>query len=133
MLAAALVKGQAVTNLAARLSLDSAVCSVDSVTVPYVDFLRQLQRAPRAHVFGIRVLVRNNSDSTLDFSLGYGELDYIDAQLGWLKAQGGKMRRTPTGANYLQRQTEVLPLRLAAQATRLLDVTIRPAHRRIFL
>ena len=125
LFAAGFARGQAVTNLVPRLSLGSAVCTVDSVTVPYAELLRQLERAPRSHVFGIRVLVHNNSDSALGFSLGYGELDYIDAQLGWQQVQGGKMRRTPAGASYLQRQSEVLPLRLAAQASRLLDVTIR--------
>ena len=125
LLVAGLCHGQAVTNLGMRISLDSAVCRVDSVTVPYGDLLRQLSQAPRAHAFSISVTLHNNSDSAVAFSLGYGELDCIDAQLGFDRVQGGRLRRTPTGASYLQRQSEVLPLRLAPHATQTLTVTIR--------
>ncbi|HEY4337907.1 MAG TPA: 7TM diverse intracellular signaling domain-containing protein [Puia sp.] len=127
VLGAGVCLGQAVTNLAGprAVVVDSPVCTVDSARVTYEELLRQLDQAPRKHVFGIRVLVHNNSDSALDLSIGYGEIDYIDAQLGWQRVEGGKLRRTPAGASYLQRQSEVLPFRLAAQATRLLEVSIR--------
>jgi len=127
LLFAGSASGQAVTNLAAQRGLlaDSPVCTVDSARVSYEEFSRKLGQSARGHVFEISVMLRNNSDSLLRFSLGYGELDYVDAQLGWQQVQGGKLRRTPAGASFLQRQSEVLPLQLAAQASRQLVVTIR--------
>ncbi|HLZ87837.1 MAG TPA: 7TM diverse intracellular signaling domain-containing protein [Puia sp.] len=138
---AGLVRGQeAVTNLAAArgLGLEGPVCRVDSTIVPYNQFLALLEREPRRHVFGVKVLLRNSSDSLLDLSLGYGEVDYIDAILvmagGGVQTgasgdtqtiAGGRLRPTPKGSTYLQRQTEVLPLRLPAHSRAWLTVSIR--------
>ncbi|HXB07696.1 MAG TPA: 7TM diverse intracellular signaling domain-containing protein [Puia sp.] len=124
LLCAALARGQAVTNLTANLSMDTVVCRIDSASVGYAGFLRQLERAPRGHVFGISTVIHNNSDTPLTVLVGYGELDYIDARLGRQWVQGGHLRRTPAGATYLQRQTEVLPLHLAPHATGMLSVAI---------
>ena len=118
---------QVVTNLAARqgLAVDSPVCTVDAMPVSYPEFLSRLQQEPRTHVFGISIPLHNNSDSILRLSLGYGELDYVDMRLGDQRLAGGKLRRAPSGASYLQRQTGTLPLTLAAHSVTPLSLSIR--------
>jgi signal transduction histidine kinase len=119
---------EALTNLAAARGVvltGAPFCSIDGHRVPYAVFLARLNNAPRGHVFGLQAGLRNNSDSTLDISLGCGEMDYIDARFGGQEVQGGKLRRTPIGASFLQRQTEVLPLRLPPHGAGVLTVGIR--------
>ena len=125
LLIAGLCRGQAVTNFAAKLSVDSVVCRVDSAPVADTALFQEMGRSIRNHVFMISAMLHNNSDSAVAFSLGYGELDYIDAQIGSQRVQGGSLRRTPAGASYLQRQSGALPLRLAARASQWLSVMIR--------
>ncbi|HVU97631.1 MAG TPA: 7TM diverse intracellular signaling domain-containing protein [Puia sp.] len=125
LLIAGLCHGQAVANFAAKLSVDSVVCRVDSAAVTDTVLFREMGRSVRNHVFMIGAMLHNNSDSAVPFSLGYGELDYIDARMGSQRVQGGTLRRTPAGASYLQRQTGALPLRLSPHATQWLSVTIR--------
>ncbi|GGB14345.1 7TM diverse intracellular signaling domain-containing protein [Puia dinghuensis] len=127
-LSLASARGQkAVNNLAAAdgLSLDTSICMVDSAIVAFPDLLAQLDRAPRAHNFWIRTLLRNTSDSTLVLSLGYGGVDYIDIWVDSIHLAGGNMRRTPAGSTYLQRQAGVLPLRLSPHSSNTLTVRIR--------
>lgn len=119
------MKGQAVTIKAANVSVDSVVCRLDSTNVSYDEFLGQLHRAARAHIFGISAFVHNNSDSVLPISLGYGNLDYIDASLGSKSVKGGDLRQTPKGASFLQRQNSVLPFHLAPHESAPLTVSIR--------
>jgi signal transduction histidine kinase len=129
LLSLTLARGQEVVeNLAAPRGLrliDSPVCLVDSQPVPAAGFFSLLDREPRRHEFDLRLTIRNISDTTLPLSLGFGELDYIDVILGAQTIKGGRMRPTPPGASFLQRQAGALPLILAANSTEILQVHIR--------
>jgi signal transduction histidine kinase len=57
--------------------------------------------------------------------LGFGEVDFVDVTLGGQQILGGRMRPTPPGSDYLQRQAGVIPLSLPANITLPMTVTIR--------
>ena len=116
------------TNLAATHgpSLAGApVCTVDGATISWPQLLTQLTHHPRSHVFAITTTLHNNTGNTLPLSLDFGEVDYIDVTLGSQQIQGGRMRPTPPGSSYVQRQAGVIPLSLPANSTLPLTVTIR--------
>jgi signal transduction histidine kinase len=127
LFAAGFVKGQEnpVTSFAGKVSVNSVVCRVDTAGVDRSQWFQAMQLAARRHVFTLSAMLHNDSDSGIDLSLGYGELDFLDVQLGPQIVKGGRLRRPPSGASYLQRQTEALPLHMAAHATLRLSVTIR--------
>jgi signal transduction histidine kinase len=90
--------------------------------------LQQLDANPRAHTFWLRTSLRNDSDSALDCSLQYGELDYIDVWLFTTPLQhipGGMLRPSPAGSTFLQRQSRLLPLHVPPHSTAGLLVRIR--------
>ncbi|HVS94954.1 MAG TPA: 7TM-DISM domain-containing protein, partial [Puia sp.] len=108
--------------------------------IPWTQFLQQLNTDPRRHSFWIRLGLRNTSGADMDCSLDYGELDYIDLivsrggddSLARIKAhglssviQGGMLRRPPPGASYLQRESNLLPVRLPASSVTRLTIRIR--------
>jgi signal transduction histidine kinase len=116
------------TNLAASHGLSivgTPVCIVDTATVSWPQFLAQLNHHPRSHVFTITTTLRNSTGDAAPLSLGFGEVDYVDASLGSQQSQGGRMRRTPPHSSYLQRQAGVIPLSIPANSTLPLTVTIR--------
>jgi signal transduction histidine kinase len=116
------------TNLAVSPGLSVAgapVCAVDSQPVPWAQFLSRLDQHPRNHIFTITTTLRNNTNQTLPLSLGFGEVDYVDVSLGSQNIKGGRMRPTPTGSTYLQRQGGVIPFSIPANSTLSLTVTIR--------
>ena len=115
-------------NLAASPGLSVAgvpVCAVDTNIVPWAQFLAQLNHNPRSHVFTITTTLHNITNQTLPLSLGFGEVDYVDASLGSQHIPGGHMRPTAPGSTYLQRQGGVIPLSIPANSTLPLTVTIR--------
>jgi signal transduction histidine kinase len=57
--------------------------------------------------------------------MGFGEVDFVDATIGSQQIRGGRMRSTPPGSSYAQRQAGVIPLSLPANGTLPLTVTIR--------
>jgi signal transduction histidine kinase len=116
------------TNLAAAHGISvvmTPVCIVDTTEVPLAQFLTELSHHPRNHIFTITATLRNSTNNTLPLSLGFGEVDYVDASLGSQQSQGGRMRPTPPGSSYLQRQAGVIPLSIPANSTLPLTATIR--------
>ncbi len=117
-----------ITNLAAPggLSVSGAtISSIDNTTIAWPQLLIQLTREPQNHVFRISTTLRNETGNTLPFSIGFGELDFVDATLGTQTVPGGLLRPTPRGSNYLQRQANLIPLSLPAHSSLPLTVTIR--------
>jgi signal transduction histidine kinase len=129
LLAITLARAQEpLTNLAASRGLavtGTPVCIVDTTTTPWSRFLTQLTHDPRSHIFRITTTLHNGTDNALQLSLGFGEVDFVDATLGTQQIPGGRMRPTPPGSSYLQRQAGVIPLLLPANSTVPLEVTIR--------
>jgi signal transduction histidine kinase len=129
LLAITLARAQEpLTNLAASRGLSVAgtpLCIVDTTTTTWSRFLTQLTHDPRSHIFRITTTLHNGTDNALPLSLGFGEVDFVDATLGTQQIQGGRMRPTPPGSSYLQRQAGVIPLLLPANSTVPLEVTIR--------
>jgi len=116
------------TNLAASPGFSvvgAPVCAVDTRTISWPQFLVELNHHPRTHVFTITTMLRNGTAQTLPLSLGFGEVDFVDVSLGSQHVPGGRMRPTPPGSTYLQRQGGVIPLSLPAASTLPLTVTIR--------
>ena len=116
------------TNLAGSHGLSmvgSPVCTVDTRAVSWAQFVAELNHRPRNHVFTITLTLRNSTGQTLPLSLGFGEVDFVDVSLGSLQIPGGRMRSTPPGSSYLQRQGGVIPLTMPANSTLPLTVTIR--------
>jgi signal transduction histidine kinase len=101
------------------------VCAVDMRIISWPQFLVELNHHPRTHVFTITTTLRNGTAQTLPLSLGFGEVDFVDVSLGSQHVPGGRMRPTPPGSTYLQRQGGVIPLSLPAAGTLPLTVTIR--------
>lgn len=117
-----------ITNQAATHGLSLAgtpVCAVDGVTISWPQLLTQLDRHPRNHVYTITAILHNTSNDILPLSLDFGEVDYIDVTLGSKQISGGRMRPTPPGSSYAQRQAGVIPLSLPPKSTLPLTVTIR--------
>jgi signal transduction histidine kinase len=115
-------------NLAATRGLSvvgTPVCTVDTTTTSWPGFLTQLTRDPRSHLFRITTFLHNGTPGALPLSLGFGEVDFVDVTLGGRQILGGRMRPTPPGSDYLQRQAGVIPLSLPANVTLPLTVTIR--------
>jgi signal transduction histidine kinase len=129
LLAITLARAQEpLTNLAGTRGLSvmgTPVCTVDTTPVPWSRFLDLLVRQPRSHTFSLKTILRNSTDTILPLSLGFGEVDFVDATLGTQQVPGGRMRPTPPGSNYLQRQSGVIPLLLPPNGTLPLTVTIR--------
>jgi signal transduction histidine kinase len=133
LLAITLARAQEpLTNLASTRGLSvvgTAVCTVDTTTTPWPQFLAQLIRDPRSHLFKITTTLHNGTGNDLPLSLGFGEVDFVDVTLGGRpggqQIPGGRMRPTPPGSNYLQRQAGVIPLSLPANSTLPLTITIR--------
>ena len=106
-------------------------------TVPWPKFLNQINLAPRPYTFWMQMGLRNNSDSTLELSMGYGQTDFVDVwAVGRGRAygpaggsdgyiSGGWLRAGPAQATYLQRQSQTLPLRLGPHETVRLMVRLR--------
>ncbi len=92
---------------------------------PWPKFLDGINRAPRSYAFWMQAGLRNNSDSTLELSMAYGQTDFVDAWAGSQYISGGWLRVTPPQATYLQRQSQTLPLRLAPHETVRLVVRLR--------
>jgi signal transduction histidine kinase len=116
-----------VTNLAGAsgLVVRDTACAVDSIDVLFPRLMQLLEREPRRHRFSIRATLQNKSDSSLLFSLGYGELDYVDVRLGMQMVETGRLRRTPAGSGYLQRVTGTIALRLPPKTVQMLSVELR--------
>ena len=115
-------------NLAASPGLSvvgAPVCAVDARTISWSQFLVELNHNPRNHIFTITTTLRNITTQTLPLSLGFGEVDFVDASLGSQHILGGRMRPTPPGSTYLQRQGGVVPLSMPANSTLPLIVSIR--------
>jgi signal transduction histidine kinase len=129
LLAITLARAQEpLTNLAASRGLSvlgTPVCAVDATATPWPRFLSQLTRAPRSHIFRITTTLHNGTDNAFSLSLGFGEVDFVDVTLGTQQIPGGRMRPTPPGSGYLQRQAGVIPLFLPPNSTLPLTVTIR--------
>jgi signal transduction histidine kinase len=116
------------TNLAASSGLSvvgAPVCTVDTRTISWTQFLVELNHNPRNHAFAITTTLRNSTDQTLPLSLGFGEVDFVDVSLGSQRIPGGRMRPTPPGSSYVQRQAVVLPFSIPANSTLPLTITIR--------
>jgi 7TMR-DISM extracellular 2 len=156
------------TNFAAAGGLvvtDTVTCFIDSLPrsragtiadiatvrdqvfgVPWPKFLDQINLAPRGYTFWMQAGLRNNSDSTLELSMGYGQTDFADVWLlpgarqsdernsddrnavgrpdtRWIS--GGWLRVEPKQATYLQRQSQTLPLQLGPHETVRLVVRLR--------
>ncbi|HWB94053.1 MAG TPA: 7TM diverse intracellular signaling domain-containing protein [Puia sp.] len=60
---------------------DVATVRDKSFAVPWARFLDLLTNKPRPYVFWLQAGLRNDSDSALDLSLGYGNLDFVDTWL----------------------------------------------------
>ena len=99
--------------------------------VPWSRVVDQLDRKPRPFAYWIQAGLRNDGDSVLDLSLGYGELDFVDV---WFDAGGGNalqyiaagyLRPTPPGSSYLQRQSRTIALRLSPHSGGRLFVRVR--------
>ena len=119
---------QPLTNLAVSRGLSvvgTPVCVVDTTTTSWTQFLTRLTRDPRSHIFRITTCLHNGTGKTLPLSLGFGEVDFVDVTLGSGQIPAGRMRPTPPGSNYLQRQGGFIPLSLPANSTLPLTVTIR--------
>jgi signal transduction histidine kinase len=129
LLSMTLTRGQGpLGNLAASPGLSVVgvpVCSVDTRTISWSQFLVELNHHPRNHIFSITTTLRNTANETLPLSLGFGEVDFVDVSLGSQHILGGRMRPTPLGSTYLQRQGGVIPLSIPANSTLPLTVTIR--------
>jgi len=129
LLAITLARAQEpLNNLAATRGLSVVgipVCTVDTTTTPWPRFLTQLTRDPRSHLFRITTFLRNGTGNTLPLSLGFGEVDFVDVTLGGQQILGGRMRPTPPGSDYIQRQAGVIPLSLPANITLPMTITIR--------
>ena len=129
LLAITLARAQEpLTNLAASPGLSvvgTPLCTVDTTTTPWPRFLSQLIRNPRNHIFRITTTLHNSTDNAFPLSLGFGEVDFVEATLGTRQIPGGRMRPTPPGSSYLQRQAGVIPLFLPGKSTLPLTVTIR--------
>jgi signal transduction histidine kinase len=129
LLAVTLTRAQEpLTNLAGSRGLSvvgTPICTVDNDPTPFPRFLQLLDKEAAAHAFAITVILHNNSDTALPLSLGYGELDFVDASLASQQVRGGRLRPTPNGADYLQRQAGFLPFTLPTRATQTLTVRIR--------
>jgi signal transduction histidine kinase len=115
---------------------DIAMVRDKSFNVPWSRFLDLINRAPRSYTFWMQVGLRNESDSTLALSLGYGQTDFVDvwavgqAEIGRAPTpetyiSGGWLRVEPSHATYLQRQSQTLPLNLAPHETVKLVVRLR--------
>jgi signal transduction histidine kinase len=135
------------TNFAAAGGLavtDTVTCFIDSLPrsrggtitdiatvrdkafgVPWAKFLEQVNRAPRGYAFWMQMGLRNDSDSTLELSMGYGQTDFVDVWAGPRFLSGGWLRAGPPQATYLQRQSQTLPLRLGPHETVRLVVRLR--------
>lgn len=106
----------------------SSFPAANTPRIPWTHFLQQLNDNPRAHLFWMTLGLRNDSDSSLDCSLQYGELDYIDVWSPGIPdghLQAGTLRPPPAGASYLQRQSRMLPIHLPAHSTTRFIVRIR--------
>ncbi|HTR31293.1 MAG TPA: 7TM diverse intracellular signaling domain-containing protein [Puia sp.] len=117
-----------ITNLAAPGGLSVSgptVSSVDNTTASWPQLIAQLTRDPRNHVFRLSTTLRNETGNTVSFSLGFGEVDFVDASLGSKTIAGGRLRPTPPGSDYLQRQANLIPLSIPAHTSLPLTVTIR--------
>jgi signal transduction histidine kinase len=129
LLAITLARAQEpLTNLAATRGLSvvgTPVCTVDTTTTPWPRFLTRLTGDPRSHIFRITTFLHNGTGNTLPLSLGFGEVDFVDVTLSGQQILGGRMRPTPPGSDYLQRQAGVIPLSLPANITLPLTITIR--------
>ena len=116
------------TNLAAPgvgLGAGTPVVTVDNAPVSWSQFLDRLGHNPRNHVFKIATAISNTTGDSIPFSLGFGELDFVDASLGTTVIRGGHLRPAPPGCNFLQRQAGLIPLTLPPHSELPLDVTIR--------
>jgi signal transduction histidine kinase len=112
---------------------EPAICYIGSKPTTWPDLLRHLNDNPRADTFWLQAGIQNNSDTTLDLSVSYGELDFIDLYLylqgspvspvQWVP--GGRLRKSPPGATYAQQRAGFLPLRLGPHASGRLVVRLR--------
>jgi signal transduction histidine kinase len=117
-----------IDNLAAARGLsvsDGPVCLVDSTTTTWTNFVAQIGRDARNHLFVVRMVLHNNSDTLLPLSLAVGELDFVDVTLGPTLIRAGRLRATPPGAGFIQRQQRLIPLTLPARSALPLSIRIR--------
>jgi signal transduction histidine kinase len=113
--------------------IEPVTCYIGSKPVTWPDLLRRLNENPRPDTFWLQAGLQNNSDTTLDLSVQYGELDFIDLYLYMAVAPGspvewvagGRLRRSPPGASYAQKRAAFLPLRLAPHTSGRLVVRLR--------
>jgi signal transduction histidine kinase len=111
-------------------SRDASIADLEMVrhkgfNTPWPRFLDGINSTPRSYAFWMQAGLHNNSDSTLELSMGYGQTDFVDAWMGSQYISGGWLRITPPRATYLQRQSQTLPLRLAPHETVNLIVRLR--------
>lgn len=97
---------------------------------PYTVFTRQLSTGPRPYIFWQRVGLQNRTGAALDLSVYCGFVDYsnlffVSPGRPVQQVSGGNLRRPPSGSNYAQRRSAVLPLRLEAHESGDLYVEIR--------
>lgn len=108
-----------------------------SFTTPWPRFADLLAHDPRRYTFWMQTGLYNHSDSTLGLSLDCGSVDFVDVWLlpaarpGAANREapqyipGGVLRTAPPQSNYLQRQSQTLPLKLPPHTQALLVIRIR--------
>jgi len=107
---------------------DIATVRDKSFSVPWPRFLDQINRAPRGYAFWMQAGLRNSSDSILELSIAYGQTDFADVWILGAAVRhigGGWLRVEPAQATYLERQSQLLPLRLGPHETVRLVVRLR--------
>ena len=125
---------------------DIATVRNKSFTTTWPRFFDQLSNNPRPYVFWMQADIENVSDSTLDLSLAYSNLDFVDVWLlpepfyatqpdspanvipvpiGPQYISAGALRPSPSPDTYLQQQSQTVPLKLHAHTLAHLLIRVR--------
>lgn len=129
--------GSDLTITAAAFRIDSTTDTPDGVrtaTLPFTTawpaFTAQMDKNPRPYTFWVRCRLQNHSAGTLDISIYCGDINYID---GWFtgpgdspqRMTGGSLRPSIPRTTQVQRQYNILPLRLSPHSNGELLLALR--------
>ena len=102
--------------------------------LPYDSFEFRLLHDPRPYIFWIRLSVRNDSDSTLLIDIYNANLNYTDCW--WVspgqpvsRVSGGTLRPPVSGSSLIDRQYNILPLKVSPRQSGVLFLALRQKTR----
>ena len=102
--------------------------------LPYDSFAFRLHHDPRPYIFWIRLSVRNDSDSTLLIDIYNANLNYTDCW--WVspgqpvsRVSGGTLRPPVSGSSLIDRQYNILPLKVSPRQSGVLFLALRQKTR----